>query len=126
MNIIDKPVAIVIHSITSNFAAVSPNVVTQSRMRIVNSCVDYCDDYLIATRCNLPCGSGVNIGIDRPASLPFVFKPPQGINMRIRVVKLVGRDLHNVIKLSVDNTRSVVQVRHNQLRVGVSWQFHLI
>ena len=94
MDVIDKPVEIVINTVAGNFAGVGPDVSGQIRVRIVHAGVNHGDDNVPTPRFNIPCFGGINIGVCNTAGLPSVMQAM--LLVKLRVIGYCRRKLYGV------------------------------
>ena len=105
MDIVNKPVAIIINSISGYFSAICPNVRLQIRMVNVHTLIDHAHNDLIATCRRVPREVGVNIGVHL-AALPCIVQRP--LLCEAGVVRR-GKFMADKVGLRIDHICSCLQ-----------------
>ena len=77
VDIIDKPVAVVVDTVPGDLARIRPDVRHQVGVRVVNASIDYANDNVDTACGDIPCFGRVNVRIGRPARLTGVVHSPQ-------------------------------------------------
>ena len=104
VDVIDKAIAIIIDTVTSNFTKVSPHIVGQIRMIPLNALIDDCNNEVGIACLNAPGFHNVHIGVGNTGGsvnrLAGVF---DGVDQTIILV--IGRYLNQVIGLGIFDKR---------------------
>ena len=74
MNIINKPVPVVINSVASNLTGIDPHICGQIGVTVINSSVNNRNNDVTRTRTHTPGFGGVNIRVRRATALPRVME----------------------------------------------------
>ena len=77
MDVVDKPVAIVVDVITRNLAGIGPDVGRQVRVRVIHPRINDSHDNSGTAGGDIPCLRGIDVSIRRAETLPGIVQSPE-------------------------------------------------